>query len=84
MPDDMERRVIDVIARKKKLDPASISLDSTFEELGLDSLDGADLLFTLEDTFGILVSDETAQSMKSVRQVVDAVRELVASRAEAS
>ncbi|MGB7217518.1 MAG: phosphopantetheine-binding protein [Vicinamibacterales bacterium] len=84
MADDIEQRVIDVIARKKKMDPALISLDSTFEALGVDSLDAADLLFTLEDTFGIQVPDETAQSMKSVRQVVDGLRKLVAGRAGAS
>jgi acyl carrier protein len=77
MADDLERQVIELIARKKKLDPASISLDSTFEQLGVDSLDAADLLFTFEDTFKIVVPDEAAQSMKTVGQVVDGLRQLI-------
>jgi len=83
MADDIDRKVIDLIARKKNLDPATLTLDSTFERLGVDSLDAADLLFTFEDDFGIVVPDEAAASMKSVGQVVDGLRQLLPSRAEA-
>jgi acyl carrier protein len=81
MTDDIERQVIEVIARKKKLDPAAITPETTFEQLGIDSLDAADLLFTFEDTFGIVVPDDAAQSMKNVGQVTEGVRRLVAARA---
>ena len=81
--DAIESQVVEIIAKKRKLDPSSVALDSTFEQLGIDSLDAADLVFTIEDTFGIVVPDEAAQSMKSVRQVVDGVRRLVAERAGA-
>ena len=77
MPDDIVQQVIAVIARKKKLDPAQITASSTFEQLGLDSLDAADLLFTFEDTFGIVVPDEVALSMKSVGQVATEVKKLL-------
>ena len=83
MADDLEQRVIDLIARKKKLDPATVTLDSTFEQIGVDSLDAADLLFTFEDDFKIIVPDEVATSMKNVRQVVDGLRQLLATRTEA-
>jgi acyl carrier protein len=81
---DIERQVIALIARKKKLDPARISSASTFEELGLDSLDAADLIFTIEDTFNIVVPDEAALSMKSVGQVVAGIHKLAAGAAGAS
>jgi acyl carrier protein len=77
MSEDVVQKVIAVIARKKKLDPATITAESTFEQLGLDSLDAADLLFTFEDTFGIVVPDEVALSMKSVGQVAVAVQKLL-------
>ena len=82
MPDTLEQQVIAIIAKKKKLDPASVSAASTFEELGLDSLDAADLLFTVEDTFKVLVPDEAAQSMRSVGEVIAGIRQLVAPGAE--
>ena len=77
MSDDIEQRVIEAIARKKKVDPASITVRSTFEELDLDSLDAVDLLFTFENAFGIVVPDQIALSMKSVGEVVDGVRRLL-------
>ena len=83
MADAIESQVIDIIARKRKIDPSTVTLDSTFEQLGIDSLDAADLLFAFEDTFGIVVPDPAAQSMKTVRQVVEGVRQLVSDRAGA-
>ena len=80
MADSIESQVIALIAKKRKLEPAAVTLDSTFEQLGVDSLDAADLLFTFEDTFGIVVPDEAAKSMTSVRQVVDGIRQLVGDR----
>lgn len=80
MTDSIESQIIAIIAKKRKLDPAAVTLDSTFEQLGVDSLDAADLLFTFEDTFGIVVPDDAAQSMRSVREVVDGVRRLLAAR----
>src|SRR5581483_2616612 len=68
--DDLERRVLALIASKTKVDASAVSLDSTFDSLGLDSLDAADLLFTFEDTFHIVIPDEAAQNMKNVRQIV--------------
>jgi acyl carrier protein len=75
--EEIVQKVIAVIARKKKLDPATITAASSFEQLGLDSLDAADLLFTFEDTFGIVVPDEVALSMKNVGQVAAAVKKLL-------
>jgi acyl carrier protein len=72
--DNLEQRVIGIIAKKKKLDPSTIRAASTFEQLGLDSLDAADMLFAFEDEFKIIVPDEAAQSMRTVGQVVEALR----------
>ena len=83
MTDSIESQVIGIIAKKRKLDPAAVTLDSTFDQLGIDSLDAADLLFVFEDTFGIAVPDDAAQSMKTVRQVVEGISRLVAERAGA-
>jgi len=83
MSDDLERQVIELIARKKKLDPAAITVDSTFEQLGVDSLDAADLLFTFEDTFKIVVPDDAAQSTSDHGWDIDGLRHLIKNPAEA-
>ena len=76
-----ERTIVGIIAKKKKLDPALITHESTFQELGIDSLDGIDLVFTFEDEFNISIPDQVVQKMKSVGQVIDALREVLAKRA---
>lgn len=80
MTDSIESQVIDIIAKRRKIDRSAVTLETTFEQLGIDSLEAADLVFTFEDTFGIVVPDEAAQSMKTVQQVVEGVRRLMAER----
>ena len=69
----LEEQVIEIISRKKKLESGSVTLDSTFTELGIDSLDGMDLLFDFEDKFNLSIPDDVARQMKNVRQVVEAL-----------
>ena len=78
---EFESKVIGLIARKKKLDPSVITPQSTFQELGIDSLDGIDLVFTFEDEFNISIPDQVVQKMKSVGQVIEALREVLTKRA---
>jgi acyl carrier protein len=77
---EFERQVIGLIAKKKKLDPAAITAASTFQQLGIDSLDGIDLVFTFEDEFNISIPDQVVQKMKSVGQVIEALREVLTKR----
>lgn len=82
--DTLDQKVIELIAQKKRLPPESVTLDSTFVELGIDSLDGMDLLFTFEETFKLSIPDEVAQQMKSVRQVTEALRAALAANPQPS
>ena len=80
MADSIEQQVIDIITRKKQLEPGRVTVESSFADLGIDSLDGIDLLFEFEDAFAISIPDEVAQQMKTVRQATDALREALAGR----
>ena len=68
-----EEKVIEIITREQHLAPGVVKPDSTFTELGIDSLDGVNILFALEEEFKIDIPDNVAQNMKSVRQVVDSL-----------
>ena len=76
-PDDLSAHVIRVIAHTQRMPAESISLDSTFEELKIDSLDGINIVFALENEFGINIPDEGVQDMRSVRGAVEGVRKLI-------
>jgi acyl carrier protein len=70
-------RVIRVFADFKKVSPDEIKPETTFEELGFDSLDGLNLIFELEEEFDIVVPDEKVQSMRSVKEVIEGIESLV-------
>jgi acyl carrier protein len=76
--DPLEQKVVGLIAQKKRIEPGRITLDSTFQELGIDSLDGMDLLFTFEESFGLSIPDDAAHRMQSVREVTTAIRAALA------
>jgi acyl carrier protein len=76
-PNDLSAHVIRVIAHTQRMPAESISLDSTFEELKIDSLDGINIVFALENEFGINIPDEGVQDMRSVRGAVEGVRKLI-------
>ena len=80
--DDLGARVIRVIARSQRIPVESISLDSTFEELKIDSLDGINIVFELEKEFDIEIPDDGVQNLRSVRGAVEGVRELLDAKAQ--
>lgn len=77
MSDDLAQRVMSVIATTQHLEPERISIDSTFQELNIDSLDGINILFALENEFNISIPDDAAQSIRTVREMVEGVRTLI-------
>jgi acyl carrier protein len=78
---DLAAKVIGVIAKAQRIPAESITLDSTFEQLKIDSLDGINIVFALESEFCIEIPDEGAQNLRSVRETVDGVAQLLAARA---
>jgi len=78
MHEEITRRVIQVIAKNQHLDPAGIEPESTFLQLGIDSLDGLHLLFALEEEFGIDIPDDVARGFTSIQGGVECVLALMA------
>jgi acyl carrier protein len=70
-------RVIAVIAKTQRIPIETVTLDSSFEDLKIDSLDGINIIFAIESEFGINIPDDGVQSLKTVRQVVDGVEDLL-------
>lgn len=68
--------MFEIIAKQKRISPEQVTIDSTFQELGLDSLDAVNILFEVEGEFNISISDEQARQIKDVRQMVEGVAAL--------
>jgi len=80
---DVAEKVIRVFAEFKKVPVEEIKPETTFEELGFDSLDGLNLIFELEEEFDLVIPDDKAQSMRSVSQVIEGLESLLAEKDEA-
>ncbi len=83
----VEENVIRIIAEQAVLDPSDVTMDSTLEDLGIDSLGLVESIFAIEEAFDISVpfnaNDPQASGfdISSVRSIVAAVEQLVAKKA---
>ncbi len=55
---------------KKKVNNANITLDSKLVDLGLDSLDKAEILISIEETFGFEFDEDEMGKISSVNDLV--------------
>ncbi len=79
--DNLDEKVVGLIARHQRLSPDQVTIDSTFASLSIDSLDGIELVFEFEEAFNITIPDEVARKMASVRDAVEALRQALTSSA---
>lgn len=62
-------KVKEIIVDQLGLDAEEITMDTTFEELGVDSLDLFQIVIEIEEAFNIKIED--AESIKSIKDAVD-------------
>jgi acyl carrier protein len=70
MADTLSPQVMSVIARTQYIPLESISSESTFEELGIDSLNGLSIVSALEKEFGVDIPNEDALLIRDIPQLV--------------
>src|ERR1700680_1066381 len=75
--DQLTEKVLEIVAETQRKRREEVSIDSTFEELGIDSMDGVNIVFALENEFNINVPDEEVRSIRNVREMVEGVTRLV-------
>jgi len=67
----VEKEVIDIVVEQLGVDPSEVSPEKSFiEDLNADSLDLTELIMTFEEKFGFEISEEEAEKLKTVGDVV--------------
>ena len=84
MKDQIVQRVIGVIASYAELETGQVSLHTSFEDLGFDSLDALSLITELEDEFDISISNDEVFSISTVHDAVEILQQRVLKKDEAS
>ena len=80
--DNTQDAIFAIIAKEAHIPVEKISLESTLKDLQIDSLDVVQIIFELEDRFGITLPDrDPTVDTDSVRGLVTAVERLVAEKA---
>ena len=60
------------LASQFEMDPETITMDTNLiDDIGADSLDVVELIMSLEDEFGIAISDEDAAQLYTVGRIVE-------------
>jgi acyl carrier protein len=72
---DTQQKVLEIIAEKLTMPLENIRLESTFKDLGADSLDIVEIIMNFEETFGIEIKDEDAEKIATVAQAIDHIHE---------
>ena len=68
----LEKEVIDIVVEQLGVDREGVTLEKSFvEDLNADSLDLTELIMTFEEKFGFEISEEDAEKLKTVGDVVN-------------
>ena len=77
MKDDIFNKVVELIAANNHISPETITIDSSFEDLSMDSLDGLTLINDLENEYNITLPNTKAEKIKTVSQTVDSLTKFI-------
>ena len=71
MSDKVFQAIAELIAERNDSDPADVTRDTRFQDVGIDSLDTVEMLMNLEDKIGVEI--ELSQKVETVGELVDYV-----------
>lgn len=77
MKEEIFNKVVELIAANNHIPPETITIDSSFEDLAMDSLDGLTLINDLENEYNITFPNVEAVKIKTVRQAVDSLSKFI-------
>ncbi|MBE1281786.1 MAG: acyl carrier protein [Rhodobacteraceae bacterium] len=82
----IQDKVISIIAEQAVLEPSDVTLDSTLEDLGIDSLGLVESIFAIEEEFDISIpfnANEPSESdfdISNVAAIIAGIEKLVAEK----
>jgi len=72
---DVQKRITAILIDKLGINESEITPDASFvKDLGIDSLDYAELVMEFEQTFDIKIPDDDAEKMQTIGQAVSYIQ----------
>jgi acyl carrier protein len=81
MSGDLVQQVQKSIATSKHIPFETVTIDSDFAQLNIESMDAVEILFALENEFDIVIPDDEVRGVRDVRQMCEGAEKLVAAKA---
>lgn len=76
---DIKKKVKEIIVNQLGVDDAEVTDEASFtNDLGADGLDTVELVMQFEKEFNISIPDDKAESISTVRQIVDYIERQLA------
>jgi acyl carrier protein len=75
---------IALIAKQKSISPDTVHLDSTFDELAVDSLDRVSLAFDVEEKYDIEIPEDMLGQIKTVGDMVAGIERAIRQKSATS
>ncbi|MBT8154467.1 acyl carrier protein [Epibacterium ulvae] len=82
----IQDQVIEIIAEQAVLEPSDVKLDSTLEDLGIDSLGLVESIFAIEEAFDVTVPfnanepDQSDFDISNVAAIIAGIEKLIAQK----
>lgn len=64
-----QQQICRIVAEQLSVDEDDVRLETTFKELGVDSLDAIEIVMAIEEEFNVMISDDEAEQMKTVGDI---------------
>ena len=72
----IEKEVVDIVVEQLGVDASEVKPEMSFvKDLNADSLDLTELIMTLEERFDFEVSEEDAEKLKTIHDVIEFIKQ---------
>lgn len=72
--DNITQRLLKIISKTLNIPENKIHLNSTMKSHGMDSLDGVELIMSIEEEFGFEILDKEADKLKTFKDCIDLIK----------
>lgn len=72
--DDIEKRVVEIVAEKVGIDSQKVVITSSLHNLGIDSLDLVEIVLEIEDSFNCCIDDAKIEQLETVLEMIEYVQ----------
>lgn len=71
----IEKEVLEIVVEQLGVDATEVTAEKSFvEDLNADSLDLTELIMTFEERFGFEISEEDAEKLKTINDVISYIK----------